>query len=81
VTAQANCRIFDSLSPFDLWWSRTCHLSLSVCLLAEDMYNSEGLCGNYNTIRSDDTVPQGLTAPDPNLFEPVTFSASYTYVD
>ena len=68
VTAQATCRIFDHLH---------CLLSLSVCVHAEDMRDSEGLCGNYNDNADDDTVPHGLTDPDPNFLEPVIFSSSY----
>ena len=41
------------------------------------MYNSEGLCGNYNGDPDDDIVPDGLIDPDPNFFEPVIFSSSY----
>ena len=68
VTARANCKIFTSSS---------CFLSLSLCVLGDDKYNSEGLCGNYNDIRGDDLIPQDWSKPDPNYLEPVLFSSSY----
>ena len=68
VTAQANCRIFDSLH---------CLLSLSICVHTDDKYFSEGLCGNYNGIPGDDLIPKDWSYPDSNYLEPVLFSSSY----
>jgi len=68
VTAQANCRVFTN---------NHCLLSLSICVHADDMRNSEGLCGNYNDVRSDDLIPKGWTYPDTNYREPVLFTSSY----
>ena len=68
VTAQANCRIFDSAN---------CLLSLSICVHTTQKGFSEGLCGNYNDITNDDLIPKGWTTPDTNYLEPVLFSSSY----
>ena len=72
VTAQANCRIFSSVN---------CRLSLSICVHAEDMHNSLGLCGDNNGESSHDLVPRNGKIPDPNYFEPILFMASYWLVD
>ena len=72
VVIQANCRIFRSLH---------CFFTVTICVHPEDMFFSQGLCGNYNDIKSDDIVPKDLTDPDPNFFEPVVFSSSYMYVE
>ena len=72
VVVRSSCRIFNSL---------LCRLTITICVHVEDMMHSEGLCGNYNGILGDDIIPADLTDPDPNFLEPVTFSASYMYVN
>jgi len=71
VTAQANCRIFNT---------NRCLLSISICVHADDADNSEGLCGDYNGARVDELIPDGWTTPDTNYLEPVLFTSSYMYV-
>jgi len=70
VTVQANCRIFTT---------NHCFLSVTICVHADDMHNSEGLCGNYNDVAStsDELIPKGWTYHDTNYLEPVLFSSSY----
>jgi len=48
-----------------------CYLNINVYPLAEDIDNSEGLCGNYNGIADDDLTIRGTTQ------EPDDFVASY----
>ena len=68
VTAQANCRIFTHSG---------CHLSITICVHAEDMRNSLGLCGNYDGSRVNDLVIRDTKIRDLNFFEPVLFAVSY----
>jgi len=72
VTAQANCRIFNT---------NRCFFSLSICVHADDADNSEGLCGDYNSDKANELIPDGWTTPDTNYLEPVLFTSSYMYVD
>ena len=71
VVAQTPCRIFSSVN---------CYFNVWICVLAQDMYNSEGLCGNYNGIPADDRVPRDLRNPYPNYLDPILYSASFMYV-
>ena len=41
---------------------------------------SEGLCGNNNGDRDDDTIPKGGTTPDTARYEYITFTSSYMLV-
>jgi len=53
-----------------------CHLDVTVYPLAEDIDQSEGLCGNYNGDKTDDLTPKGSNMVD-NREEPVRFTRSY----
>jgi len=68
VIAQANCRIF---------FHSGCLLSIAICVHAEDMRNSMGLCGNYDGSRMNDLVIRDTNIFDLNFFEPVLFAVSY----
>jgi len=68
VTVRTRCKIIDS---------ELCFLFITLCVHADDAYNSEGLCGNYNYDYSDDFIPWGWKTVDTNYLEPVLFTSSY----
>jgi len=53
-----------------------CYLHVYVYPLPEDFGNSEGLCGNYNGVESDDRTIKGSNIVD-NVIEPMRFIKSY----